>query len=131
MEQLKSPKKNSMLSKVLQYLWQLPQNLLGLFLLILIKGEQRHSLYDIDFYYAPNFNGGISLGKYIILSNKREKSIRHEWGHCIQSKILGWFYLPVVGLWSGLHCAFCKCIKHSYYDIWCEKWADKLGGVQR
>lgn len=117
--------------KVLMYIWQLPQHLLGLLLLLCLDGEQRHTFKEIDFYYAKQFVNGISLGKYIILGHKSEKSIKHEYGHSRQSQYLGWLYLPVVGLWSGLHCAFCKCIKHSYYDIWCEKWADKLGGVKR
>ena len=116
---------------LITYLWQLPQHLLGLLLLLYYKGEERHNLYGVKFYYCKGFGGGISLGEYIIIGSKWEKGIRHEWGHSIQSKILGWLYLPIVGLWSGLHCAFCKCIKHSYYDIWCEKWADKLGGVNR
>ena len=118
------------MKELLLYIWQLPQNLVGLLLRAIYKGYDSN-YEDAIVRRSTTMSGGISLGKYIILSNKREKSIRHEWGHCIQSKILGWLYLPIVGLWSGLHCAFCKCIKHSYYDIWCEKWADKLGGVQR
>lgn len=71
---------------VMLYLWQLPQNLLGLLFLLFIRGEEKHTLNGIDFYYAKNFNGGISLGKYIILCGKWEESVRHEFGHCIQSK---------------------------------------------
>lgn len=116
---------------VLLYLWCLPQNLLGLLFLLFIRGEERHSLNGIVFYYAKGFNGGISLGRYIILSNKHEKSVRHEYGHCRQSQILGPLYLIVIGLPSVIHAAFCKCKRHSYYDFYTEKWADKLGGVKR
>lgn len=117
--------------KILLYIWQLPQNLLGLIILLFLKGEQKHNLNGINFYYSNKFYGGISLGRYIILSNNWENSVKHEYGHCIQSKILGPLYLLIVGLPSITHAWLCKCRTHSYYDYWCEKWADKLGKVKR
>lgn len=119
------------MKKSLLYIWQLPQNILGLLFLLLIRGEEKHSLCGISFYYAKVFAGGISLGKYIILGYKCDKSVRHEYGHCLQSKMLGPLYLLVVGLPSILHAWICRCEDHSYYDYWCEKWADKLGKVKR
>lgn len=113
------------------YIWQLPQNLLGLLFLLFIGGEEKHSLNGITFYYSSRFSGGISLGRYIILGSKNEKSVKHEYGHCIQSKYLGWLYLIVIGLLSLIHAWLCRCKKHSYYDFWTEKWANKLGGVER
>ena len=119
------------MKEVLLYIWQLPQNILGLLFLLIIRGEQKHKLNGIDFFYSQGFQGGISLGKYIITGSKGEVHIRHEFGHCIQSKILGWFYLPIVGICSGLHAWLCKCRRHSYYDFWTERWADKLGNIKR
>lgn len=119
------------LKNVLLYLWQLPQNLVGLILLVCLKGEKKHTFKDVEFYYCPGFSGGISLGKYIILGNKNEKSIKHEYGHCVQSIILGWLYLIVVGLPSILHCWLCDHERHFYYSFYTEKWADKLGKVHR
>jgi hypothetical protein len=117
----------------LLYLWQLPQNLLGLIFLLFIRGEEKHSLGEISFYYAKNFAGGISLGKYIIIGHKCEKSVKHEYGHCIQSKKLGWLYLLVVGLPSLIHAAFhdCEKIGKTYYHFWTEQWADKLMNIKR
>lgn len=115
----------------LAYIWCLPQNLLGLLFLLFIRGEERHTLNGISFYYAKDFRGGISLGRYIILGDKRERSVRHEFGHCIQSRMLGPLYLIVVGLPSLIHAWLCKCDDHSYYDYWCERWADKLGGINK
>jgi hypothetical protein len=120
-----------MIKKILLYLWQLPQNLLGLLFLLFIRGEERHSLAGISFYFSDSFPGGISLGQYIIYGEKREKGVRHEYGHCLQSKMLGPLYLLVVGLPSLLHAALCKCKNHSYYDGYPENWADKLGKVKR
>lgn len=119
------------MKRIALYLWEFPQNLLGLLFLLFIRGEEKHKLGGIDFYYAKNFNGGISLGKHIILCGKWEKSVRHEYGHCIQSRMLGPLYLIVVGIPSLIHAGFCKCKGHSYFDFFTEKWADKLGGVKR
>jgi hypothetical protein len=119
------------MKSLLSYIWCLPQNLLGLLFLLFIRGEEKHKLGDISFYYSRTFPGGISLGRYIILGYKNEKSVRHEYGHCIQSKMLGPLYLLVVGLPSLLHAAFCKCKNHSYYDVYPESWADRLGKVKR
>lgn len=119
----------------LLYLWQLPQNLLGLLFLLFLKGEEKHILNDISFYYIDRFPGGISLGKYIILGTKREESIKHEYGHCIQSKYLGWLYLLVVGIpsliWASLYGGIIKHTENGYYKFYTEKSADKLGGVKR
>lgn len=119
--------------KILLYIWQLPQNLLGLLFLLFIKGEERHSLNGVVFYYARGFHGGISLGDYIILGDTNEKSVRHEFGHCIQSRRLGWLYLLVVGLPSLIHAWLHDCSKigKTYYHFWTERHADKLGGVRR
>ena len=119
------------MKKILLYIWQLPQNLLGLLLRSIYKGKD--SMYnDAIVRRSTKMRGGISLGKYIVISQWSSKEdVKHEYGHCWQSKYLGWFYLLVVGLLSGLHALLCKCLNHSYYDMWFEKWADKLGGVIR
>ena len=116
---------------ILLYLWCLPQNLLGLLLRTVYKGKD--SLYeDAIVRRSTKMRGGISLGKYIVINQfSSKKTVMHEYGHCRQSKYLGWLYLPVIGLQSILHAALCKCKKHSYYDYPVEKWADKLGGVIR
>lgn len=119
------------MKNILSYLWQLPQNLLGWLLRFIYKGEDAHYKTSIV-RYSNKIPGGISLGKYIIVyGNASEKTIRHEYGHSIQSKYLGPFYLFIIGVPSILHAWLCKCQNHSYYDFWCEKWADKLGKVKR
>lgn len=115
------------------YIWQLPQNLAGLIYKVIFKGEKRIlKQRSTAFYVAPTMNGGVSLGNYIFLSEKsglREPVYDHEFGHCIQSRILGPLYLPIVGLCSGLHCMLHKRT-NNYYDFWTEKWANKLGGIE-
>lgn len=119
------------MKKVLLYIWQLPQNLAGLLLRAIYKGyDSKYE--DAIIRRSTKMKGGISLGKYIIISQwSSKKTVMHEYGHCKQSKYLGWLYLPLIGLQSGLHALLCKCKNHSYSDMWFEKWADKLGGVKR
>lgn len=118
---------------IILYIWQLPQNIVGLVYRIILRGEkvilkQR----GIVFYIAPTISGGVSLGKYIFISNKSglmEPIYDHEFGHCIQSIILGPLYLPIIGLCSGVHCMLHNP-KHNYYDFWTEKWANSLGLIE-
>ena len=121
------------MKRIALYLWQFPQNLLGLAFLLCLKGEECHTLSGIKFYYCRHFRGGISLGEYIILGGICEKSVRHEFGHCLQSRILGWLYLPTVGLCSIIHAWIhdCEAIGKTYYHYWTERWADKLAGIKR
>ena len=123
----------NVLVSILLYLWQLPQNLLGLLFLFVLKGETRHWLGSIRFYFLDAFPGGITLGEYIIVGTKQDLTVRHEFGHVVQSRILGPLYLIVIGLpsllwaWLGDRIAPRK----SYYWFYAEAWADRLGGVRR
>lgn len=119
------------MKEAIKYLWQLPQMLLGLLLRAIYKGNDSEYK-DALVRRSTKMSGGISLGRYIIINQwSTEKTVKHEYGHTLQSKKLGWLYLIVVGLQSGLHALLCKCKNHSYYDMWFEKWANKLGGVSR
>lgn len=123
--------------KIVLYIWQLPQNLLGLLFMLFLKGEKRHELKGIKFYYQKRFPGGVTIGEYIIVGTKQETTVRHEYGHVLQSRILGPLYLIVIGLPSLIHAwlngAIGCCEKHDegYYHFYTEKWADKLAGITR
>lgn len=119
------------------WIWQLPQNLVGLLFLLFIQGEVKHKLGSIKFYYAKTFPGGITLGEYIIVGTKKEKTVRHEFGHVKQSRILGPLYLPVIGLPSVIHAGIngiincCDKSPYGYYHLYTEAWANKLGGLNK
>ena len=123
------------------YLWQLPQNVIGLLVLLvywmLDKIDWTYKDSDgVKFVYCNEFHGGISLGKYVILDTVYQvyngRTEQHEAGHSKQSRILGPFYLLVIGLPSIIHAALYKDSPFtSYYDFYTEKWADKLGNVKR
>lgn len=138
----------SKLKNVMLYIWQLPQNLLGLLLIAIYRPSRKHTLDNgVEIYYSHKMSGGISLGKYAIVhtihyrqnvedSIKRD-TVRHEaLGHTKQSMWLGPLYLPTIGLcsicWAGLYgTKLCPATTNGYYKFWTEKWADKLAGVER
>ena len=125
------------LSKItfgLLFLWQLPQNILGLFLLLyfwLRKDLEVLTYKDSAWAYRSKYmSGGISLGSFIFLCNysaKRETTIAHEYGHVKDSKIFGPLYLLIIGLPSILNAwfHFTKC----YYSWYPEKRANKHAGL--
>jgi hypothetical protein len=137
----------NILKHILLYIWQLPQNLLGLILVLFYNPDKKHVLDSgVIVFYSKRMLGGISLGKYCIVNHHyylksityaiAQNVVRHEAiGHTKQSQMLGWFYLPVVGLqsiiWAGLYGTVIKTSKNGYYKFWTEAWADKLAGIKR
>ena len=89
--------------------------------------------------------GGVSLGMFIFIANERavrrgippdearRRIVVHEYGHSVQSLILGPLYLPVIGLpsiiWAGAP-FLCERRRRggiSYYSFWTERLANRLG----
>lgn len=135
---------------ILLWIWQLPQNIVGLFLLLIMGYEKKVIANNGNkIYFSSRMSGGISLGKYSIISEyyirkcKTDKDIldldvtKHEaLGHGVQSRMFGPLYLLVIGLpsliWASLYPSrIFPYTKNGYYKFWTEKWADKLGGVER
>ena len=54
---------------IILYLWQLPQNLLGLLLVAILKPEDVYDFFGSKVYYSHRMRGGISLGRYIIVQS--------------------------------------------------------------
>ena len=143
------------IKEILLWLWQLPQNLLGLILILFYRPEVCIILQNGNkVYFSRNMTGGISLGKYSIINsyyaglktgNKTMKPIeelvqldvvKHEGiGHGTQSRYLGWFYLLVIGLpsivWASLYGSIIPYTHNGYYKFPTESWADKLAGIVR
>lgn len=87
------------MKEVLLYVWQLPQNLLGLALYKIYKGHEICTKEvcgnGIKCKLSPQMAGGITLGKYIIVNNP---SLIH----------------------AGLHSKVCK--DKNYYHFYTEHW---------
>ena len=130
------------IKKFIQATWEFPQNIAGCIVRKIYKATPYTAYKDANV-YSWDVNSGMSLGKYIFVPYKNEdyatpavqRYIKHEYGHTMQSKYLGWFYLLVIGLLSAV---WNKCFQSyrdktgkSYYSFFTERWADKLGGVER
>ena len=133
----------------LLYIWQLPQNLVGLICLLIWKKTGMVVYNGMKIRICKTFPSGISLGNYIIVNKYpfgRENGwndIKHEYGHHLQSLKLGCLYLLVIGIPSLLGNIYDR-IFHTkengwtpeqsykwYYNQPWEKWADRLGDVKR
>lgn len=124
--------------------WELPQTLLGLFLLLMTHGYgKKTDKMQVANVYWRVCKWGVSLGPIIILgkiydiqlSDKLKLQTRkHEHGHTRQSLMLGPLYLILVGLPSIFFNILTrmKILKHEdYYTRYPENWADNLSRITR
>ena len=122
---------------ILLFVWQFPQILIGWIVSLFYKVKTTILYKDKTVRICPTFPGGISLGNTVIVNKypfntDTWNTVKHEWGHTVQSKILGPFYLFVIGIPSLLWAAIQgNVIKKDYYWFYTEKWADKIGNVKR
>ncbi|MBR0085918.1 MAG: hypothetical protein IJL97_05125 [Lachnospiraceae bacterium] len=134
-----------LLNTIIQFTWGLPQNLLGLALYLKYKNRPHHRFRDAVVTEWDR-EGSMSLGTFIFLEKgsmperhfKPDRITRdlltHEYGHTVQSLMLGPLYLPVIGVPSFIWCnvpLFQKLRSSkniSYYKAYPEAWADRLGG---
>ena len=117
--------------KILTAIWCAPQLLVGLIVKFIFKAKK-----DDRGLYIWNLGYGLSLDQFIFVDkDASEDTIKHEQGHTKQSRILGPVYLLVIGLPSFIWCHLFEKYRQknniSYYSFYPEKWADKLGGVNR
>lgn len=133
------------MKKVLLWLWQLPQNIIGGICSIKAERYLYYCMKDgnlVTVYFKKWFRSGVSLGDtiiidsmyYDIIDSALYKCIEHEYGHQRQSKILGPLYLILIGipsLFGNIVFRLFKIDSRHYYKLPWEAWADKLGGVIR
>ena len=137
----------NVLKQVALYVWQLPQNIIGLIVIFLYKPTYKHIMDNgVEIHYSNSMSGGISLGKYSVVHTYHYKkdineslerdTVKHEAvGHTRQSRMLGPLYLIVIGLpsiiWAGLYGSVVPITYNGYYRFYTERWADKLAGIKR
>ena len=124
-----------------QFTWGILQNLVGLIGFLLFSGKYRHDRFHNAFVTYVDTDkpfGGISLGIFIFVNGKRSEEWLHdtrihEYGHTIQSLVLGPMWPLVIALPSFIWCNFpplCRYRKEndvSYYALYCEGWANIWG----
>lgn len=120
-----------------QWTWGLPQNLAGLFVFLRFAKRPHFSYQGAVATVWPNKTGSMSLGMFLFLYDGWEPSdhalLAHEYGHTIQSLLLGPLYLAVIGLPSIVWAGFKPVVKLRrrkqlpYSWLFCERWADRNG----
>ncbi|MBO6047315.1 MAG: hypothetical protein J6P61_06130 [Erysipelotrichaceae bacterium] len=114
---------------IIQCTWGLCQSLLGLMMFI-IHIRDPHTFKHGVVITQVKGQYSVSLGMFLFVHDK--SLITHEYGHSIQSMILGPLYLFVIGIPSFLWCHLPVCQRyqaqgHDYYDFLIEKQANILG----
>lgn len=125
--------------RLLQWTWGLPQTLGGLVICCLFY-RCPHYTYHGAVVTEWTLPSGLSLGMFIFLPSGTQMSstlhrqlLVHEYGHTLQSLILGPAYLLLIGipsfLWANVS-AFARHRKErqiSYYAFYTEAWANAWG----
>ena len=122
------------LFRLLQCTWGLPQTLVGL-VFFLVYRKSPHERVGSVIGTEWSRNDGVSLGIFIFYPANSGSMLSHEFGHTIQSLILGPLYLLAVGIPSFTWCNHPACRRYRrekhvpYSALYCEKWADALGRI--
>lgn len=119
----------------MKLLWTLPQNIIGFIGYMIFRKGYKYKYNDAFVIEVPNKYGSVSLGNFIFVSSATdETTIKHEYGHTLQSKKLGWLYLFIIGIpsiiWASCFEGYRKKHNISYYAFYTERWANKLGGIE-
>ena len=123
---------------LLLFLWEFPQNLMGIYYLRIFKRHNLIQAYTLEQFrfFIKLKKRGASFGFFVFWSTEYVDNKRHEFGHAIQSMILGPLYIPVIVFPSMMRYRY--SLKHyrehnekwnNYYNGFPENMADWLGGV--
>ena len=131
---------------LIQCIWGFPQTTLG-FIVFLINIKNKHYIYHGAIVTERSAPSSVSLGLFVFTTTNPMKDKRtenkipdeqlknrllvHEYGHTIQSLILGPLYLLLIGipstLWGFLMAKKRKEKQIPYGAFITEKWANSLG----
>lgn len=123
------------LLRVVSAIWGLPQTLIGgsMAAVLALRGAP-HRSFRLSCVTSWRMGAGLSLGLFVFVPRGAEsRLVVHEYGHTVESLILGPLYLPLVVvpslIWAGLPaCARLRRRRNiSYYDMPIEHWANVLG----
>ncbi|MBQ1878278.1 MAG: hypothetical protein II161_05610 [Erysipelotrichaceae bacterium] len=125
----------NIIKAVIQCTWGCLQTLVGL-AVFLFNIKDRHYIYKGEIVTNWHARGSVSLGLFLFIGDYSErlypKVLLHEYGHSIQSLLLGPLYLPIIGLPSFIWCNLPalrdkrRRERRSYYSFYTEAWANDL-----
>ena len=117
--------------KSLLNLWEFIQNYIGKREVKQHSLSLSHHFKDSEIYYITH-DDSHCCGKYIFINLNTDDMIilRHEYGHRIQSKLLGVLFYPLIFIPSYIHFLYWNKFRNDdwneYYNFYCEKWANSL-----
>lgn len=116
--------------KLFYIIWQLPQTILGIILLLILHPEMKKVVKNHRIYYSNKINYSITLGEIIIIPMKYYSSFditsseELQLGHYYQSLCFGWWYLIIITIPFLIYSWFNKNSNNE--EFYTEKWADEL-----
>ncbi len=138
----------SIIFPIIHLTWGVLQTLLG-FVIFILHIKDTHYFYHGAIVTEWNGNSSVSLGMFVFITKKPyfaeklkddyteaqlfDRLLVHEYGHTIQSLILGPLYLILMGIPSTLWGFLPNLAKKrkerqiSYFSFFTEKWANRLG----
>ncbi len=128
----------TLLFRIWQWTWGFPQTLVG-FIIYLAHRKAPHRTYHGCIVTKWKQGSSLGIGMFLFLSPRGydcDPRVQvHEFGHAVQSAILGPLFLPVMGfpsfLWCNLKC--CSKLRQekgiSYYRLYTESTANYLGSL--
>lgn len=115
-----------------QWTWGFPQTLIGL-IVMLLNYRRPREFYRGCIVTRWKNRGSMGMGMFLFLGCSDPQVRVHEFGHSVQSLILGPLFLPIMGIPSFLWCnlpVFQRLRKEksiSYYSFYPESTANRLG----
>ena len=117
--------------------WCFPQTFVGYLMYLSMRKCPREKYHGALVTTHAHGWGGVSFGMFTFICTRGTPETRsmmraHEFGHCVQSLMLGPLYLPLISLPSAVWCNSKRCKEYrkknhiSYYDFWTERWANSL-----
>jgi hypothetical protein len=128
------------------FVWELPQNVLGAIDLVAcfaLRRVERVRWERERVFVKVRGAGAVSLGLFVFWSDDDTPYVRitnankeHEYGHSLQSRMLGPLYLPLVGVPSSCRVGYAVAYRavtgrrwDGYFRGYPEDWADRLANV--
>lgn len=121
--------------------WGCIQNLVGLIMFLYLRRKNptwKWERFKGAFVLHWTRNDSVAIGRFIFFGHQganEERMLRHEYGHTIQSAVLGPAYLLLIGIPSYIWANYPSIAKKwrsgesSYFSFYTEKWADAWGKV--
>ena len=131
---------NHIIYYLLQLTWGIVQNALGILLFLIltvINPTRKRFIYHGAIVSQWKYPFSMGLGMFIFYGHEKSKIAKevlvHEYGHTLQSMVLGPLFLFVIAIpsvtWAFVPYfnEYRKKNKVSYVDLYCEKWANDWG----